>query len=79
MIVNVHDAKTNLSKLLARVERGEEIVIGRAGAPIARLVPFEGQSVRSPGALRGQVQIADDFDEPLLELEALVHDTPLDR
>ena len=65
--VNVHDAKTHLSRLLERVEHGEEIVIARAGKPIARLVPFE----RSPagkrplGLYKGQIWMSEDFDEPL--------------
>jgi prevent-host-death family protein len=65
-IINVHAAKTNLSQLLARVEAGEEVVIGRAGRPIAKLVPF--QVTRAPrkfGGWRGRVWISDDFDAPL--------------
>ena len=61
-IVNIYDAKTNLSKLLADVERGEEILIGRAGEPIARLSPVQRQS-RELGFAAGQIWIADDFDE----------------
>lgn len=61
-IVNIYDAKTNLSKLLADVERGEEILIGRAGEPIARLSPVQRRS-REMGFAEGQIWIADDFDE----------------
>ena len=61
-IVTIHDAKTNLSTLLAAVERGEEILIGRAGEPIARLSPVQKQS-REMGFAEGQIWIADDFDE----------------
>ena len=61
-IVNIYDAKTNLSKLLADVERGEEILIGRAGEPIARLSHVQRQS-RELGFADGQIWIADDFDE----------------
>jgi prevent-host-death family protein len=62
--VNVHEAKTHLSRLLERVEGGEELVIARAGRPIARLVPFSVQrEPRRPGLWRGQVQLAEDFDE----------------
>jgi prevent-host-death family protein len=62
-IVNVYDAKTRLSQLIARVEDGEEITIARHGRPVARLVPFtEHQQVRTPGIWRGQVKISDDFD-----------------
>lgn len=62
--VNVHEAKTHLSRLLAEVEGGEEVVIGRAGTPIARLVPYRRRATpRRPGAWKGRVRIADDFDE----------------
>jgi len=65
-IVNIHEAKTHLSKLLVRVSIGEEIIIAKAGKPIARLVPIEGQPAqRLPGTARGQVVIAPDFDAPL--------------
>lgn len=61
--INVHDAKTNLSKLLERVERGEEIVIARAGRPIARLCPLPTRRrKRRLGRFAGQIRIADDFD-----------------
>lgn len=64
MIVNIHEAKTNLSRLLKRVAAGEEIVIGKAGEPIARLVPYvKGRQPRSPGRWAGRVTMAPDFDE----------------
>jgi prevent-host-death family protein len=64
--VNVHEAKTNFSKLLERVRRGEEIVVAKAGKPVARLVPIEAQPrAREPGSARGLIDIADDFDAPL--------------
>ena len=63
MIVNVYEAKTHLSKLLNRVLNGEEIVIGRAGKPIARLVPFVAKRApRVPGRLAGKIILAEDFD-----------------
>ncbi|MEA2547862.1 MAG: hypothetical protein QOE42_460 [Chloroflexota bacterium] len=63
--VNVHVAKTHLSRLLERVEAGEELVIARAGRPIARLVPFQPRrEPRKPGLLRGQIWLADDWDSP---------------
>jgi len=66
--VNVHEAKTQLSRLIARAERGEEIVIARAGRPVARLLPFESASHgRVLGADRGRFTIPDDFDAPLPE------------
>ena len=62
--VNVYEAKTHLSQLLDRVARGEEIVIARAGRPVARLVPVTGRSERRiPGGWRDKVQMAPDFDE----------------
>jgi len=64
--VNVHEAKTHFSKLLERVARGEEIVIARAGKPVARLVPFkESVARRIPGTAKGKIIIASDFDAPL--------------
>ncbi|MBF6620042.1 MAG: type II toxin-antitoxin system Phd/YefM family antitoxin [Patulibacter sp.] len=62
--VNVHEAKTHLSRLLEQVEGGDEIVIARNGRPVARLVPAtERRPPRMPGAWRGQVWMTDDFDE----------------
>jgi prevent-host-death family protein len=63
--VNVHDAKTQLSRLLAGVERGEEVVIARAGKPIARLVPYAPVARRKPGALKGSIHYGDDLAAPL--------------
>lgn len=65
-IVNIHDAKTNFSKLIDAVGRGEEIVIAKAGRPAARLVPIRAtHRDRKPGALKGKMHVADDFDAPL--------------
>ena len=63
--VNVHEAKTHLSRLLLRVAGGEEIVIARAGKPIARLVPFEPKKRRVIGQDDGLFKVPDDFDAPL--------------
>jgi prevent-host-death family protein len=65
--VNIHEAKTHLSKLLARVEAGEEIVIARAGKPIAKIVRLPSRGKRSKGGfLKGLgIVIADDFNDPL--------------
>lgn len=63
MLVNMHEAKTHLSRLVERAAAGEDIVIGRAGKPIARLVAFsETRAPRTSGALAGQLTISDDFD-----------------
>jgi prevent-host-death family protein len=64
--VNIHEAKTNFSKLVDAASSGEEIVIAKAGKPAARLVPMEKVNViRRFGALKGKMQIGDDFDAPL--------------
>jgi prevent-host-death family protein len=61
--VNIHEAKTHLSRLVERVEGGDEVVIARAGRPVARLVPFRVRSKpRTPGLWRGQVRLSPDFD-----------------
>ena len=66
VVVNTHDAKTRLSRLLDDVERGADVVIARAGRPIARLVPVGlERPTRQPGALKGRIRIANDFDAPL--------------
>lgn len=69
-VVNVHEAKTRLSRLLERVERGEDIVIARAGSPVARLVPYVAsrRTVVAPGSLPIAIRIGEDFDAPLEDL-----------
>ena len=63
--VNIHEAKTHLSRLIERVEAGEEITLARAGRPVARLVPYPRRtSPRQPGLLRGRIRVAEDFDSP---------------
>ena len=63
-IVNIHHAKTHLSKLLDRAAGGEEIIIAKAGKPIARLTSYQPPSaVRKPGIWKGKVSIAPDFDD----------------
>ncbi len=64
-IVNVHEAKTHLSRLLKRVAAGEEITIARAGTPIAKLVPIRPAPRRVLGIDAGLFEVPDDFDEPL--------------
>jgi prevent-host-death family protein len=64
--VNVHEAKTHFSKLLEEVERGEEVIIARAGKPVAKVVPIEAEPPpRKLGQLKGQIWLSDDFDDPL--------------
>jgi prevent-host-death family protein len=64
--INLYDAKTQLSQLVERAAAGEEIVIAKAGRPMARLVPLKGRAApREPGALKGKIVIGPDFDAPL--------------
>ena len=64
--VNIHEAKTHLSRLVERVEAGEEVTIARAGRPVARLVPIRQRlEARRPGVWKGKVVIGPDFDDPL--------------
>ena len=65
--VNVHEAKTHLSRLLKRVAAGREVIIAKAGRPVARLIPFTHPGTRALGMDAGRVVIADDFDAPLPE------------
>lgn len=63
-MANIHQAKSQLSKLVEMAERGEEVIIARAGKPVARLVPYRGESEpREGGQWKGRVRISADFDE----------------
>jgi len=65
-IINLYEAKTNLSALVERVAEGEEIVIAKAGVPKARLIPVSGpHKRRRPGGWKGKIRIGKDFDESL--------------
>jgi prevent-host-death family protein len=71
---NIHYAKTHLSKLLEQVQSGEEIIIAKAGKPVAKLCPVEkslekSKPKRMPGSLKGKVRLSPDFSEPVAELE----------
>lgn len=67
-VVNIHEAKTHLSRLLARVQQGHEVLIAKAGRPIAKLVPAtEVHGGRNLGIDRGRMRITRDFDAPLPE------------
>ncbi len=63
-LLNVHYAKTHLSRILDRVAAGEEIILGKHGIPVAKIVPIE-PAARKPGRLKGKIKIAADFDAPL--------------
>ena len=65
-IVNMHDAKSSLSRLVKRAAAGEDILIARAGKPVARLTRISARKRRGPlGVFKGKIQMADDFDAPL--------------
>ncbi|MDH5676462.1 MAG: type II toxin-antitoxin system prevent-host-death family antitoxin [Myxococcales bacterium] len=64
-IVNMHEAKSTLSKLVEEAEAGEEIVLARAGKPVARLLPLLARAPHKLGQWRGKVRMAEDFDAPL--------------
>lgn len=69
--INIHEAKTNLSRLLEFVEAGEEVVIARAGKPVATLTAYKPprNKIAPPGSMQGQAwKMFDDFDEPVDEL-----------
>ena len=68
-VVNVHQAKTQLSRLLAQVEAGEDVVIARRGEPVARLVRRKTRGKRQFGAMRGQIVVDDSILDPLPEEE----------
>ena len=70
-IFNIHEAKTHFSKLLERVLTGEEVIIAKAGKPIARLLPYnkETPAPRVPGIDKGKVIINPEFDDPLTEFD----------
>ncbi len=66
--VNIHEAKTHLSRLLLQVAAGEEVIIAKAGKPIAKLVPLtESSGRRVPGSAKGQIWMSEDFNAPLPE------------
>ncbi|CAI8763783.1 type II toxin-antitoxin system Phd/YefM family antitoxin [Methylocaldum szegediense] len=66
-IVNIHEAKTHLSRLLEEVEKGEDVVIARSGQPIVRLSRYQPNrcKIAPPGSLEGQAWVAEDFDAPV--------------
>lgn len=66
MEVNIHDAKTHLSRLLERVALGEEVIIAKAGKPVAKLVPIKSVvKKRKLGSAKGKFVVPDDFNDPL--------------
>jgi len=65
--INIHEAKTQFSKLIDKVMAGEEVIIAKAGKPVAKLVPFKERRLINFGLLKGKIKIAADFDDPLPE------------
>lgn len=63
--VNIHEAKTHFSKLVDRVMQGEEIMVSKAGKPVIKLVPLTNKRKITFGLLKGKIEIAEDFDDPL--------------
>jgi prevent-host-death family protein len=76
MEVNIHEAKTQLSRLLERVAMGEEVIIAKAGTPVARLVPIEPRpKKRTLGSAKGEFTVPEDFNNPLpKEIEDLFYE-----
>ncbi|MBC8176044.1 MAG: type II toxin-antitoxin system prevent-host-death family antitoxin [Desulfobacteraceae bacterium] len=69
MLITMSEAKAQLSALVEKVMAGQEVVIGKAGKPVAKLVRYEqSEEPRRPGALKGKIKIADDFDELPLDI-----------
>ena len=67
---NIHEAKTQLSRIIERVEKGEQIIISRAGVPVAKVVPLPKRANRrSRGSLAGQIEVAEDWDSPEVNAE----------
>jgi len=79
MEVNIHHAKTNLSRLILQAEAGEEVIIARAGKPAVKLVPVLATMPRKfkAGALKGRLFVPDNFLDPDPELESLFYDGPI--
>ncbi len=78
-VTNIHEAKTHFSKLVERAAAGEEIVIGKAGKPVAKLVPYaEPKPVRKPGAWKGKVKYLVDWDAMDKEIEELFYAEPIE-
>ncbi len=74
-MVNIHEAKTHFSKLVARAAAGEEIIITKAGEPMCKLVPISKRTQpRVPGIWKGKIEVYDGFDDPLPEFEAYYED-----
>lgn len=77
-IINIHQAKTNLSKLIAQTAKGEEVIISKAGKPVAKLVSYQEKlKPRQPGLLKGKIWMSDDFNDEDEEINKLFYDSEL--
>jgi prevent-host-death family protein len=74
-VTNIHEAKTHFSKLVERAAAGEEIIIGKAGKPVVKLVPYQAgpPRPRKPGSMRGKIKILRGFDDADKQIAALFH------
>ena len=79
-VTNIHEAKTHLSRLIERVTEGEEIIIAKAGKPVAKLVPYKesARPNRKPGSMKGKIWIGPDFDKDDKAIEALFYKEPIE-
>lgn len=78
-VVNIHDAKSNLSKLIEKTLKGEEVIIAKAGKPVAKLTAFkEKLKPRKPGALKGKIFVPDNFNDEDEEINKLFYEGDLD-
>lgn len=68
-VVTIHEAKTNLSRLIRKASEGQEVIISRGAKPVARLIAIEVRGKRQPGSLKGKLQVGLEFFEPLPEDE----------
>ncbi|OGD93889.1 antitoxin [Candidatus Curtissbacteria bacterium RIFCSPHIGHO2_01_FULL_41_44] len=73
-IFNIHQAKTNLSKLIEKTQKGEEVIIAKAGKPVVKLTPYKEElKPRKPGLWKGKIWVSDDFDEEDPEINKLFY------
>ena len=73
-IINIHEAKTNLSKLIEKTAKGEEVIISKAGKPVAKLVSYKEElKPRVPGLWKGKVWVSDDFDDEDEEINKMFY------
>lgn len=73
-VINIHQAKTNLSKLIQQVNAEEDVIIAKAGKPVAKLIAYEQRlKLRKAGLLKGKISIADNFDDEIPEINKLFY------